>query len=389
MKPFVLFACSVLLAIPLFAQHSGGGGASSTGGPAGGFTDYTSRLGNSPSEKKPKLEPEFTFHATTELVNVDLVVTDRAGKPILDLKPEDLKVFEDGKQRPIQNFSSELVSAAPNPTLARLLAASKNKPDTVFTNFGGQREAVPPNGATILLIDFLNTPIDQQIYARTELLKLLASFDDSKPIAVYALDSTLRIIQDFTTNPALLRQAVQDYASRVVTSQPGVGDAIGGLAISGGKAGPGITKRALFWDAELSNQQTDRRVDRTLDALDAITRRIQGFHGRKNLVWLSSAFPLNINTAAFGNQSGPEYQVGNTRTYAAQLEHTTYLLANADIAVYPVEAGGLRRQTSMPLRRATRTGTVLARMAAEPSFATKWLTLQRSTRALPVSATIS
>src|SRR5581483_1894920 len=43
----------------------------------------------------------------SRLVNLALTVTDRDGRAITNLKPEDLKVFEDGVQQPIYHFSTE------------------------------------------------------------------------------------------------------------------------------------------------------------------------------------------------------------------------------------------------------------------------------------------
>ena len=45
-----------------------------------------------------------TFKARINFVRVDVIVSDRDGKPILDLKPEDFKVFEDGKPQKIEQF---------------------------------------------------------------------------------------------------------------------------------------------------------------------------------------------------------------------------------------------------------------------------------------------
>src|ERR1041385_737893 len=42
---------------------------------------------------------------TTNLVQVDATVTDRQGKQITDLKPEDFEILEDGHPQEIRNFS--------------------------------------------------------------------------------------------------------------------------------------------------------------------------------------------------------------------------------------------------------------------------------------------
>jgi len=61
-------------------------------------------------KKPPKSGDEEVIRVDTELVEVPLVVTDRAGKPILDLKRSNFVVSEDGKPQQITDFST---SSAP------------------------------------------------------------------------------------------------------------------------------------------------------------------------------------------------------------------------------------------------------------------------------------
>ncbi len=42
---------------------------------------------------------------STKLVQVDVVVTDKSGKPVTDLKPEEVQIFEDGRSQKITHFS--------------------------------------------------------------------------------------------------------------------------------------------------------------------------------------------------------------------------------------------------------------------------------------------
>jgi hypothetical protein len=42
---------------------------------------------------------------TTNLVQVDAVVSDSNGKPVTDLKPGEVQIYEDGRPRKITNFS--------------------------------------------------------------------------------------------------------------------------------------------------------------------------------------------------------------------------------------------------------------------------------------------
>src|SRR5688500_12216772 len=61
-------------------------------------------------KKPPKSGDDEIIRVDTELVEVPVVITDRAGKPILDLRQSNFTISEDGKLQQINDFST---SAAP------------------------------------------------------------------------------------------------------------------------------------------------------------------------------------------------------------------------------------------------------------------------------------
>ena len=76
---------------------------------------------------------------------------------------------------------------------------------------------VPP---TVMLMDALNTNIQNQSEVHRHMVMLLKTLPASTPIAVFMLGHTLHMIQNFTTDPALLRAAVdQDSPRRRISSQ--------------------------------------------------------------------------------------------------------------------------------------------------------------------------
>ncbi|MDQ3819565.1 MAG: VWA domain-containing protein, partial [Acidobacteriota bacterium] len=50
-------------------------------------------------------EGDDVVRITTNLVQVDAVVTDRSGKPITDLKPQDIQIYEDNRPQKVTHFS--------------------------------------------------------------------------------------------------------------------------------------------------------------------------------------------------------------------------------------------------------------------------------------------
>lgn len=62
-------------------------------------------FGQVPKPTPPTEEAEV-IRVDTELIDVPVVVMDRSGKPVLDLKRSNFKIFEDGKEQDISEFSA-------------------------------------------------------------------------------------------------------------------------------------------------------------------------------------------------------------------------------------------------------------------------------------------
>ena len=60
-------------------------------------------------------EPQDVIKIDTDLVPVNVTVTDTKGHLVRDLKKEDFKLFEDGVERPISSFNVETIAGSPRP----------------------------------------------------------------------------------------------------------------------------------------------------------------------------------------------------------------------------------------------------------------------------------
>lgn len=271
------------------------------------------------------LQAQETLRTTTQLVEIDTIATDSHGKPVTDLKVEDFKLLEDGKERPLSHFSFETIQRV-DPAAAQRMhdLAQKQKPG-VYANFTAETAVVPPNGCTVLLIDWLNTPIELQGQAFQELKKFIETADLSKPLAIYALDRTLRQVQGFTTDRQALKNSVERNGAHNANLQP--------------------EKRAT---RQLDSERNDFRVNKTVAALLEIGKDVQGLQGHKSLLWLSGSFPAaliptnltGLNPDMEGTYGG--YLYGDPRRYSDAIAKATEVLSAQNVAVYPVDAQGLQ-----------------------------------------------
>src|SRR5437016_3985354 len=91
--------------------------------------------------QQPKPSPQVgtqskdeVVRVTTNLVQVDVVVTDKDGKQVSDLRPEDFEVFEDGRKQRITNFSYISTDAASISTDAASASQPANTPAAQTTD---------------------------------------------------------------------------------------------------------------------------------------------------------------------------------------------------------------------------------------------------------------
>ncbi|MFQ5778639.1 MAG: VWA domain-containing protein, partial [Terriglobia bacterium] len=143
--------------------------------------------------------PAAVLRVTTRLVLVHVVVTDKQRRPVTDLTLQDFILQENGKRQKIAVFSLEQLARR-----VREQPAPPPLPPHVYTNRPEYRK--PAGLLTVLLLDLLNTPVRDQAYAHAQLLRYLSTqLRSGHRIAVLALTSKMFLLQDFTSDPELLR----------------------------------------------------------------------------------------------------------------------------------------------------------------------------------------
>ncbi|HEY6250480.1 MAG TPA: VWA domain-containing protein [Candidatus Angelobacter sp.] len=283
--------------------------------------------------------------STTRLVVVDVVAIDGKGAPAPDLKSSDFTLMEDGHPQQISIFSFQQPSEAPAETTVRL-------PANVFTNVPASK----PTSLNVILLDALNGEFASRAYAREQLIKFLEEGHSAQPLAVYALESHLKLLHDFTTDTREAVSAIRGYKPQVLNHLDSL-DAV---------ASPFTQKGEV--------QTGPRNIEATLVALNFLAQALSGYPGRKNLIWLSEGFPMELfpdlfpsaaslatlhgttasdspgsfDTIRGAGQAGMAQASQSTNStlwansdYAAQVRKVANALMNAQVSVYPIDAAGV------------------------------------------------
>ena len=283
-----------------------------------------------------------TLKANARLVVVDVVVTDSSHRPVRGLTAADFAVTESGVPQKVRHFEEHTAltqaDAAKFPAMPKL-------PSGVFTNY----TPAPANGAVnVILLDALNTPMLDQSYVRQQLLAYLKAVPPGSRVAIFGLTTQLVLLQGFTSDPELLRTVMEkqlDKASPVLDDPAGGGgiqnnltDELEDMSVPGDADMASIVTNLRQFDAMQQTLQIEVRAKYTLDAMNQIARYLANIPGRKNLIWFSGSFPLNILPDTSGDQRNPFGAVANSED---EFRDTVALLSRSQVAVYPINARGL------------------------------------------------
>lgn len=263
----------------------------------------------------------------TRLVQVSVIVHDKSGVPVRDLKKEDFLVLDEKQPQAVRIFSME--------TYLPATATPAPLPSGTYTNRLRTRAGVP-NSITVILLDGLNTSITDQAFARRGVAKFLGQLQPEDRVAVYTLGRDLRILHDFTNDASSLLRAVYQFKGReaqdLATLSP---NAISSFTPESNEL---ALLNVLFRDENKTEAAFDikNRVHETVEAMKNIANHLASLPGRKNLIWVSGSFPI-----AFGFDNTQQNIFAEKQSFESDIADAVRALNNASLAIYPVDARGL------------------------------------------------
>jgi len=265
-----------------------------------------------------------TLKVKTRIVAIDVVVTDKQGKPVKGLQASDFALAENGAPQKIAHFEAHAsLSAEDAATLPPMPKLAPN----IFTNYS----PAPANSAlNVLLLDELNTRMKDKAVVLKQVLQYLATPHPGARMAIFELTSDLRLLQGFTSDPEVLRKALTSpravaHTSRLVDDPPCGSSPTEETDWSTPVRLDNPNYAAIMAGRECRDNAMQDRSLSTLQAMSELARYMGGLPGRKNLLWFSASFSARPNRS----------------TVSDELDKTTALFAKSQVAVYPIVASGL------------------------------------------------
>lgn len=294
-----------------------------------------------------------TIHSQTRLVVVDVVVTGVDHAPVHGLKGSDFSISDNGDTQVIRSFE-EHTRASARPGAAPVL------PPGFFTNF--RSEALDPT-FNVLLLDTINTSFSDQLYLRQQVQTFLAALSPGSNVAVFSMGTQLRMLQGFTTDVAMLQRALDVHSDATSPLRQNALDSVDRISQSDvliakspaadptQPAGTGSAQTPFIAGLDAVAREESRfdmrvRGTSTINQLETLANYLSPLPGRKNLVWATGGFPLGVGPSAGGGYNSFRGMLD----FETPFRDCIKLLAQSQISVYAIEAGGLKAPPSGDFR---------------------------------------
>jgi VWFA-related protein len=314
--------------------------------------------------------PVVAPKVSADRVSVDLVVRDMKGRPVLDLRSNEVEIYEDGVRQNVVDFRLVVrEGATANRSVGRgSSTADGSSREALTTSVEGEDglEAGAPDAAkpslVALVFDRLG-PAARSLAHQTAAAYVAKGHPGKLSVGLFSIDQTLTTLQMFTDDAEALRVAVDrvlsldptsftglaerqrvrelsDRQAQFARTEEGAGEAhVAAAEFAGAPARQGHGS-ILSGDAELPLLLLKSRM---LTALDALERDQQGFATTNALLALVSGLQTTPGRKAIvlfseGLQIPPAVE--------ASFQSVISAANRANVAIYCADAAGLRVASS-------------------------------------------
>lgn len=268
-------------------------------------------------------------------MELTIVATGKDEAPVQDLKQDDISIKDDNRKQEIVSFE-KIVGGTP---------AAGGKPAI----------------HNLVLIDSLNTPFSDAPENRLAMLKVLNELTKADNVTILVLRQDLKVVSEASqgADSMLARFAKQGF-------DPSKAEAFDWVFTDENVLG------RLFTPVLVSSSRA--RMETWLHCLQVVASNMQARPGRRNLYWISQYFPPLIfgetgagyieQVAGTDNRTDSAAQVSGTKgktspadtarteeaqllsSYSKDIQNTARMLQNAGVAIYPLDARYLCRNSA-------------------------------------------
>ena len=289
--------------------------------------------------------PSFGETMEVNVVNVEVYVTDKAGRRAGGLKKDDFTVFEDGRKVEISNFEAverrvetAAATAAPAPAAGRESAPAPPPP-------AGPAPAIDPESrlSLVVFIDNLHLRSDHRTRAVEQIRKFLAgTVRPGDRVMLVTYDTGLRTRQTFTDDRGAL-----DAALRNAETLPAFGQQEDQNRRTAFESVVDLHKVqpcdiAMIKPVEAYATQVQQDALRSIGALRVTINSLSGIPGRKAVLYVSDGVSITPGEELF--EAAADLCNGKMATLGLPTVYERHAVGAADDGGFSPEQAALEAQ---------------------------------------------
>jgi VWFA-related protein len=297
-------------------------------------------LAQTPTPKP--VEPDEVVKISTNLIQLDVTVTDKNGKPVTGLQPEDFEVLENNEKQAITNFS--YVGSAP----AAVSPPNSNKNEAEIPRPPVENRPEKVRRTIALVVDDLGLSAESIIAVRRALKKFVdEQMQSDDLVAIILTGKGVGSLQQFTSDKNLLNSAIEKIrwnpigragVGAVTPVEPTLQELIANNSATPRTNTAEATTAQIQAEKDRMTTFNELREDifsvGTLGSINYIVKGMRELPGRKSIMLFSDGFSICSETDM-------KKDVGRCAQMQAALQRLTDLSNRASVTIYTQDARGV------------------------------------------------
>jgi VWFA-related protein len=239
-------------------------------------------------------QSDYSLKVNSQIVVLDVVVTDGKGKTVTNLSKDEFTVYEDKVPQVLTSVD-----------LPRAHTAGPEGGAKIAINSTAELDRAEPDApVSIIVLDELNTRFEDEAFARYSLKKYLNIQGDTllQPTMLVAVNlSHVMVLRDYTTSKKEILSALDHHFT------------------------------ALPWQAG-NNSWRGERFNAAFASLMQVAEASSGHPGHKNMIWIGRGFP-SVNPLTLNAEESAGLKNA--------IETCTEMLRTSRVTLYTVDPAGL------------------------------------------------
>jgi VWFA-related protein len=295
--------------------------------------------------RRARQSEDQTIRISTQLVQLDVVVTDKSGKAVRGLNKDDFELFENGKRQEIKFFEFVDATKGGNPETAGPNEAARQRS-------GPGLSAAEARRVFAFVIDDLTIRAVDLVYVR----QMLANFVDNQMqptdlVGIFRTVGSEGLLQQFTSDKAILHRAIDLLTPRTSAfgafnedqptlpgGRPQQAGAVDQTANQGamGVAGLDVVNQPTDINSTGNETNIALRSYMSLGSASFIVDSLKELPGRKSMVLVSGGLPVLA--------AQPNTVAGNVELWLNSLADQA---TRAGVAINTMDIRGLSAQVGV------------------------------------------